>query len=250
LFFGFYDIYIFISNSKTVYCFLIKVKKYFLGGYNLAMFSYKNPEKLFSKKTEFINQSIMNLFVHPYYKLFTKVRVNNAERIPAFPSNYLMVSNHLSFNDPPLLFHVFDNKIAGFAKEELFQSFLSRSYFTTINTIPVDRDKPGSSSIKLAKQALKKEGWKIMIFIEGTRNKDPDILLEPQQGAMFIAKVAKVPVLPIGIVYPEKHHRKVIVNIGELYYPSQDLSLEDQSWECLEKISRLSGQKLPYRGMK
>lgn len=212
------------------------------------MFTYKEPEKLFSKRTELINKTIITAFVSPYYNLFTNLIVKNPENIPAFPSNYLMVSNHLSFNDPPLLFHIFGNKIAGFAKEELFEKPISRAYFSTINTIPVDRDKPGTSSIKLAKLALNKEGWKVMIFIEGTRNKDPKTLLPPQHGAMFIAKVAKVPVLPIGIIYPEGHHRKVIVNIGNLYKPSADQDLDEQSWDCLEKISVLSGQRLPNRG--
>lgn len=53
--------------------------------------------------------------------------------------------------------------------------------------IPIDRDKPDASSLKLTIRLLK-EGKKVLIFPEGTRSPDDNLMPAEAGVGMFIAK--------------------------------------------------------------
>ena len=156
-----------------------------------------------------------------------------------------MVSNHKSLQDPPLLGLATGLPVAFIAKKELFENPFLAFIINLFSAIPINREKPEVSSIKLAKKALESKGWSCGIFIEGTRSKEPGMLGKPNLGAIFIAKLTNVPIVPIGITYEDA--KNIRVEIGQPYYVDPKRDMTDQAWECLEKISRLCDYKMPRR---
>ena len=66
-----------------------------------------------------IYQLVSNLFVFPIYKFVFKGHLIGRENIPQKDS-FIMVANHGSLLDPPLLGHALGRNISFMAKAELF----------------------------------------------------------------------------------------------------------------------------------
>lgn len=190
----------------------------------------------FSRLSAYIQLFIYYPVLCMFFRTFYKVRVECKANVLNSHKNFVIVSNHRSYLDIPLIGYVFRPPVAFIAKKELFRSFVLSIIMRLSSTIMVNREKPDVSTIKLAKQALSRNGWKVVVFIEGTRSKIPGVLGKPNPGAMFIARLAKTPVLPIGISYSGK---EVLVRVGEPYYVDEDTDLKEESWKCLEKIKSL-----------
>ena len=173
--------------------------------------------------------------------------VMGAENIPKSNDGYIMVSNHTHYSDIPILAGIFKNSIGFLAKKELSEKALLKFWMDTTGIIRIDRERPRASTIKLVKECLETKGWKVGIFIEGTRSRIKGKLGKPNNGAAYIAKLTKKPILPIGINYGED--KKVTINIGKPYNLDYEKELEDSSWQCLEKISKLSGLSLPEKNV-
>lgn len=188
------------------------------------------------------------VFVNSYYHIIKKTTIECAGKLDP-KQNYIFVSNHRSYNDPPLVGHSVRYPVAFIAKKELFDNPVLRFFMTLTSTISVDRDNAESQTFKAAKKALTSFGvfkaWGLGVFIEGTRSKDPAMLGKPNKGPIFLARLAKVPLVPIGITY--KNDREIVVKIGEPYEIDYKGDLMDQAWECLEKISKLCDYKMPKR---
>ena len=67
-----------------------------------------------------IYQLVSKLFVFPIYKFVFKGQLIGRENIPQKDS-FIMVSNHGSLLDPPLLGHALGRNISFMAKAELFK---------------------------------------------------------------------------------------------------------------------------------
>ena len=81
--------------------------------------------------------------------------------------------------------------------------------------LPIDRDNPDMKSLMTALKVLK-EGHKLAIFPEGTRNKTGSTELQPiKGGAMIFAVKAKSPIVPIMIDRKLKMFRKSNVIVGK-----------------------------------
>ena len=138
----------------------------------------------------------------------------------------LIACNHASFVDPPFVGQTFDEPIHYFARKTLFNHPVAGWILRRWQAIPIDRDKPDASSLKLTIRLLK-EGKKVLIFPEGTRS--PDGNLQPAEAGvgLFIAK-SEVPVLPMrifgsrecfprGACFPRPSH--VTLSVGDLWRP-------------------------------
>jgi 1-acyl-sn-glycerol-3-phosphate acyltransferase len=182
-------------------------------------------------------QCISNFFVVIFYNLFFEVEVEYIGKRPDPMENLIYCSNHVSLNDPPILSYALGTPIAYIAKQELFDNPIVNFVIRFMSAIPVNREATGSSTIKLARKALKTSNWKVAIFIEGTRSTD-DELGEAQAGAMFLAKITKVRVLPVRIKYFSKTKLKVVV--GEAYQPDfKTNGIEGETEICFNKIAEL-----------
>lgn len=125
---------------------------------------------------------------------FFDFRVVHPERLQ-YEGGALIVSNHVSFLDPPLIGQAFDRPIHFFARKTLFSNPLVGALLRSWQAIPIDRDRPDPSSLKTTIRLLR-SGESVLMFPEGTRSSDGQ-LQSPEPGVgLFIAK-AMVPVLPV-----------------------------------------------------
>jgi 1-acyl-sn-glycerol-3-phosphate acyltransferase len=131
--------------------------------------------------------------VNPAWKLeMSGTRITD----PRHP--YVVVSNHQSMADIPLISHVpWEMKWVG--KVELFRLPAVGLMMKLANDIPVDRaDRRSGAKMLLRCLKVLEQKCSVMFFPEGTRS--PDALLGRfNEGAFHIAIKAQVPVLPLVI---------------------------------------------------
>ncbi|HSI64598.1 MAG TPA: lysophospholipid acyltransferase family protein [Candidatus Saccharimonadia bacterium] len=113
------------------------------------------------------------------------------------PGGVLIVSNHESFFDPPMVGIAFDQELHYLARKSLFSNPVARVLYRALNSIPVDQDRPDMTSLKTVIRFLK-EGKRVLVFPEGSRTLDGD-MLPGEPGVGLIVAKAGVPVLPVRI---------------------------------------------------
>ena len=134
-----------------------------------------------------------------YRTLFGLRVIGNENLIKAGP--VLIASNHQSFLDPPLIGNLYKTEMVYFARKTLFKGF-GKWLYPQWNAIPIDQEKPDTSSMKAAIRKLK-EGWRVLVFPEGQRTLDGSIN-EAAPGIGMIAAKAGVPIQPVRIFGADK----------------------------------------------
>ena len=158
----------------------------------------------------------------PFFYLYLKGKVEGTEYIPK-SGGFVVVSNHGSNFDPPLLSAAVRRPVAYMAKEELFEVPVLKNAIKLYGAYPVKRGAVDRNTIKAALAYLE-AGWGVGIFLSGTRTPDGKVI-DPKPGAALIAAKAQVPLLPvsmwgthsieqIGKKYPQS--TPVTIRIGEL----------------------------------
>lgn len=159
--------------------------------------------------------------------LLTRCQVTGKENIPR-QGQLLVVSNHLSLIDPPLVASVVNRKMAFMAKKELFRYFILFSWLIRrFGAIPVHRGQINREALRQAEKALA-DGLPLIVFPEGMRSRSFK-LRQAYPGVALIACRSGAPILPIGISGTEKisgvtwllRRPKITVNIGQPFYVPQ-----------------------------
>ena len=127
------------------------------------------------------------------------IEVTGADKIPA-DTPVIFMSNHQSNFDILALFQGIPQKFAWLAKEELFKVPVFGHSMARAGYIPLDRGASGRRALKNVEKAAKliREGRSIVIFPEGTRTGDGE-LLPFKQGGFLLAVKAGVPIVPLTI---------------------------------------------------
>ena len=170
------------------------------------------------------------------------MKVIGKENMPKDRKPFIVMPNHLSNLDPPLVSAALKVFIAYMAKEELFSMPVVGFLVKILGAFSVNREKVEKTTIKAAKELIE-NGWCVGVFLEGTRSKTEGVLGKPNVGAPYIASLTGVPILPVGIIGSNKPFGPITVKIGKLFYPEQDL--EAASWQCAKKLAELTGFKAP-----
>lgn len=126
-----------------------------------------------------------------YFWIFFRLRVYGREQIPR--GACIVLSNHQSHFDPPLIGMMIPGQVAYLARKSLFEHWLVRPLIRSLNAIPVDRDGLGLDGLKETLRRLK-NGQKVAIFPEGTRSPNGE-LGEIKPGFSALAKRAKAPLV-------------------------------------------------------
>ncbi len=127
----------------------------------------------------------------------------------------IMVSNHTANMDSILFAAHLKEHNYYLAKKELFSTKFKAWVIKGIGGIPIDRQTNDLGAIKQCLKVLK-EGHKLVIYPEGTRNHNEDMEFgEVKGGATMLAIKGKVPIVPIYINRTPKLFKKVIVTIGQ-----------------------------------
>ena len=203
-----------------------------------------NPKR-YNWITKFYQYMVIWLLFVPVYYIFYRMKIYGKENIPKNGKPFIVMPNHLSNNDPPIVSTALMTPIAYMAKKELFSAPFIGWAITMLGAFLVDRENVSKTTIKGAKEVISK-GWCLGMFLEGTRSKTPGVLGNPNFGPAYIATLNKVPILPIGIIGSNKKFGPIKVKIGKLFYP--DENLHKGRWQCAEKLAELTGFKLPDRG--
>jgi 1-acyl-sn-glycerol-3-phosphate acyltransferase len=126
-----------------------------------------------------------------------RVRVVGAEHL-APGQSCILLSNHVSNLDPPVLFAVVPGMMSFLLKRELMSIPLLGKAMTMGRFVPVARShsrEDARKSTEAAAEALR-AGFSIMIFPEGTRSSDGR-LLPFKKGAFFLAMETGAPLVPV-----------------------------------------------------
>ena len=131
-----------------------------------------------------------------FYIIVYHIHVIGGENIPKEKGGYIIASNHVSNNDPPVVGITFKGKYTFMAKEELFEINPIFSWLISkLGAFPVRRGAKDNTAIEKALESLG-EGRIFVIFPEGTRSKDGEIH-RFKAGAFLLAREAGVPILPV-----------------------------------------------------
>ena len=180
-----------------------------------------------------IYQLVSKLFVLPIYKCVFKGHLIGRENIPQKDS-FIMVSNHGSLLDPPLLGHALGRNISFMAKAELFKIPFLGFVIKACGAYPVKRGIADKNTIKTACKKLSNNN-SIGIFIDGTRQKNGRVN-KPKQGAALLAFKNQKLLLPVAIVNSHKLIRfkfcipffsKIVIKVGKPVQPPLSSSRDD-----------------------
>jgi len=156
--------------------------------------------------------------------LLTRWQVKGKENIPA-KGPVLIVSNHLSLADPPILGACIGRKTVFMAKEDLFRTRFSSYFIRNFGAFAVRRGVLDRKVLQQAEQLLT-QGGALIMFPEGQRSKSTR--LQPAfPGSALIASRFGVPILPVGITGTENIkglgwclcHPEITINIGRPFHP-------------------------------
>lgn len=163
-----------------------------------------------------------------YAKLFLDLRIEGQEKVPR-EGGLVVVSNHFSSLDPPVMGVSIPREANYMAKKELFDERKKwfRLLILSLRAYPVDREGNATGAIKDSIRRVKDKKVAIGIFIQGTRNQGD---AEALDGAAFIAQRAGVPIQPAAIW---REGRKFRVRFGDPIMPEG---------KSREEVSRLTGQ--------
>ena len=193
---------------------------------------------------------VSKLFVFPIYKFVFKGNLLGRDNIPQ-KNTFIIVSNHGSLLDPPLLGHALGRNISFMAKAELFKIPFLGFVIRACGAYPVKRGIADKNTIKIACNKLSNNNC-IGIFIDGTRQKNGRVN-KPKQGAALLAFKNQTLLLPVAIVNSHKLIRfkyciplfsKIVIKVGKPLPPPQSSSRDELSsltMELQENINNLIG---------
>ena len=152
----------------------------------------------------------------------TRWRVEGKENVPK-KGPLIIVANHMTYVDPPLLGASVPRKITFMAKKELFRPSLMAIVLRAYGAFPIRRDKLDMEALRYAFEVLNK-GQVLGMFPEGKRS-SPYHLQEMEPGTAFIAARSGVPIIPVGISGSEQvkglgfilHRPCITVRIGRSF---------------------------------
>lgn len=154
---------------------------------------------------------VLRFLWRPVMRLTYRPEVYGRHHVPK-TGRFIVVSNHIDAFDPAIVAHVVGSPIAFMAKKEAFKYRLGAELLRLVGSFALDRDRPGSSTLKTAFNVLKSETpWALGMFPEGTRSRT-GTLLPLKKGVGGLAVRTGLPVVPVGL---HKNAGRLIVTVGE-----------------------------------
>ena len=183
----------------------------------------------------FIN--FLRVLVLPVFYLLRPFRYYGNRKVKDGACIYM--SNHYGLMDPAYVAATTWEGIHFVGKREIFESPILGAIARKAKAISVNRDGNDVRGLLDCFKCLK-NGEKICIYPEGTRNKTGGEMLPFQHGAAVMAIKCKVPIIPLVIYKKPKFFRCTHILIGEPMELSQyyDKKLSDEELNAVDEYLR------------
>jgi 1-acyl-sn-glycerol-3-phosphate acyltransferase len=193
------------------------------------------------------------------WRFLVTVTVLGAERVKDVKGGYVVVANHSSHLDTPLIMgglprHMVRYLAAGAAADYFFDIWWRRGLTALFfNAFPVQRTAGGQRSVSA--KSLLQRGIPLLVFPEGTRSKDGTFgPFKP--GAAALATACSVPVIPVALVgvniahprgtnWPKRGRLPVAVVIGDPMFAKKNENPVDFTERIKNEIARLRDKHSP-----
>ena len=198
---------------------------------------------------------IVRILLQLFFRMATNWQVAGRKYVPSY-GKFVLVANHLSVADPPLIGASFNRRMAFLAKQELFTGRFTGWFLRKLGAIPVTRGRMSREILRSTERLLEK-GEVLAVFPEGARSSDGQ--LGPAfAGAALIALRNQAPVLPVAISGTRdihgfgwiRHRPKLKVNIGPSFmlYEGRPKTIDSQLLKqstvlIMERIAALMEEK-------
>jgi 1-acyl-sn-glycerol-3-phosphate acyltransferase len=128
-------------------------------------------------------------------RLLFRLEAVHVERVPATGA-ILLVANHASLLDPPMVGGACPRRLSFLAKAELFRVPLFGRLIHALGARPVRRESADPAALRTALRVLRDEGA-LLIFPEGTRAEREGDLRPAKPGAGMLAVMSGASVVPV-----------------------------------------------------
>lgn len=180
--------------------------------------------------------------------VLARCSVEGTERLPR-DGAFLIVSNHLSLIDPPVLGALIPRRIVFMAKEELFHVPIIGQLVSWYGAFAIRRGEADRQALRKAVGVLE-HGQVLGMFPEGTRSKTGK-MNEAHPGAALIALLSGATVVPVAITGTDRVQSplslltrpRIAVRVGEPFkmerVRSRKENLEDATREMMGRVAVL-----------
>ncbi len=184
-------------------------------------------------RQSFVYGCVSYLFVFPVFRFLFRGKTMGISKMPK-TGGVVVVSNHGSHLDPPILGHALCRPVAFMAKTELFKIPILSFIISACGAYPVKRGAGDREAIRVASSRLN-EGWATGVFLDGTRQENGRVN-DPKVGAAFLAARTGCPILPVAIVNSHRAFPKgsflprfvsIHLKVGELIQPPSTRNREN-----------------------
>lgn len=154
------------------------------------------------------------------FSLRIEGRRNIPRRGPA-----LLIANHESFLDPPLVGVAAPRPIWYLARKTLFTNRVFGAFLRSINCVPVDQEGVAKEGLKTGLEGLK-GGQVVLIFPEGERTWTGRMQpLKP--GLHLLVKRSGAPVIPVGVAgtFEALPRTRALPRLSPLFWPATGAAL-------------------------
>ncbi len=191
------------------------------------------------KMATYISKKVVDV----YLKKYANISIEGIENLQGIITPTIFVCNHLSNADGLVL----DKALKKIGPTFVAGEKLSNNAFTSIgvNVVKTTNIKPNTTDKDGIKKIIQlvNQGDSILIFPEGTRSRCGS-LIEAKKGILLIARMTKVPIVPVGLYGTEKllpinqegdmsaesfNFSDVYVNIGRQYKLPQRQNQQDKN---------------------
>jgi len=123
--------------------------------------------------------------------------IQGTENIPK--EQCVFIGNHSSILDIIILLYTIDKKMGFIAKKEILKTPIIGYWLKKSKCVPLDRENP-RAAMQAINEAVKniKEGSSMVIFPEGTRNKEGKVGIF-KKGSLKLATKSQVKIVPVSI---------------------------------------------------
>ncbi len=158
-----------------------------------------NSDRLFliKQKPTFAYILVSSLLVFPIFRILFRGKTFGNSNVPQ-SGPLLVVSNHGSDLDPPILGHALGRPVSFMAKKELFSVPIISQIITACGAYPVRRGSSDREAIKTAINLLH-QGSAVGVFLDGTRQSNGRVN-NPMAGAALLSARSGADLLPVAII--------------------------------------------------